>query len=67
VTEHVTEFDTVYAYVLVLFGQEQSQKPVGGFVEPVNKLAVLVPWLTIVGSVAAISVVIVKPWKKAEN
>ena len=41
--------------------------PVGGFIEPVNKLAVLVPWLTIVGSVAAISVVIVASWKKPEN
>jgi Tol biopolymer transport system component len=41
--------------------------PVGGFVEAVNKVAVLVPWLTIVGSVAAISVVIVASWKKPEN
>ena len=41
--------------------------PVGGFVEPVNKVAVLIPWLTIVGSVAAISVVIAKSWKKPEN
>jgi TolB protein len=41
--------------------------PVGGFVEPVNRVAVLLPWLTIVGSVAAISVVIVASWKKAEN
>jgi Tol biopolymer transport system component len=41
--------------------------PVGGFVEPVNKVAVLVPWLTIVGSVAAMSVVIVASWKKPEN
>jgi len=44
-----------------------SVAAVGGFVEPVNKFAVLVPWLTIVGSVAAISVVIVKPWRKPEN
>jgi len=44
-----------------------SVAPVGGFVEAVNKVAVLVPWLTIVGSVAAISVVIVASWKKPEN
>jgi hypothetical protein len=41
--------------------------PVGGFVEAVNKVAVLVPWLTVVGSVAAISVVIVASWKRPEN
>jgi TolB protein len=41
--------------------------PVGGFIEPVNKLAVPVLWLTIVGSVAAISVVIVASWKKPKN
>ncbi|MGA2239873.1 MAG: hypothetical protein ABSG74_11740 [Candidatus Bathyarchaeia archaeon] len=44
-----------------------SVAPVGGFVEPVNKVAVVVPWLTIVGSVAAISVVIVTSWKKPES
>jgi hypothetical protein len=48
--------------------QRLSTGPVGGFMEPVNKLVVLVPWLTIVGlSVAAISALIVKPWKKPEN
>ena len=47
--------------------QRLSPAPVGGFVEPVKKVAVLVPWLTIVGSIAAISVVIVASWKKPEN
>jgi len=44
-----------------------SVVPVGGFVEAVNKVAVLVPWLAIVGSIAAISVVVVKTWKKPED
>ena len=47
--------------------QRLPAAPVGGLVEPVNKVAVLVPWLTIVGSVAGISVVIVASWKKPEN
>jgi hypothetical protein len=44
-----------------------SPAPVGGFMEPADKLVILVPWLTIVGSVAAISVVIMKSWKKTES
>ncbi len=38
--------------------------PVGGVMESVNKLAILAPWLTIVGSVGAISAVIIRSWKR---
>ena len=40
--------------------------PVGGFVEPVNKLVIFVPYLALFG-VIAVAVLIVKPWKKPEN
>lgn len=38
--------------------------PVGGFVESVNKVGVLLPWLTILGCITAIAIVV---WKKREN
>jgi len=41
--------------------------PVGGFMEPVNKLAVFAPYLALFGIVATVAVVVVKPWKKREN
>ena len=41
--------------------------PVGGVMESVNKLAILAPWLTIVGSVGAILAVIIRSWKKTES
>jgi hypothetical protein len=34
---------------------------------PVNKLAVVAPYLALFGVVAAVAVVIVAPWKKPEN
>lgn len=40
--------------------------PVGGFIEPVNKLVVLAPYLALFG-VMAVVVVAVVPWKKREN
>jgi hypothetical protein len=40
--------------------------PVGGFMEPVNKLTVLAPYLALFG-VLAVVVVAVAPWKKREN
>ena len=40
--------------------------PVGGFMEPVNKLAVFAPYLALFG-VLAVVVVAVTPWKKREN
>jgi hypothetical protein len=41
--------------------------PVGGVVLPVNRLAVMAPYLALLGLVAAVAVVVVKPWKKPEN
>lgn len=41
--------------------------PVGGFMEPVNKLVVLAPYLALFGLVATVAVVAVKPWKKTHN
>jgi hypothetical protein len=38
--------------------------PVGGFMEPVNKLAVLAPYLALFGVIATVSVVV---RKKREN
>jgi WD40 repeat protein len=40
--------------------------PVGGFMEPVNKLAVFAPYLALFG-VMAVVVVAVAPWKKRES
>jgi hypothetical protein len=41
--------------------------PVGGVVEPVNKLAVFAPYVALLGLVSAVTVVVAKPWKKHEN
>ena len=41
--------------------------PVGGYMEPVNKLAIVTPYVALFGLVATVAVVIVKPWKKPEN
>jgi len=41
--------------------------PVGGVVLPVNRLAVMAPYLALLGLVATVAVVIVKPWRKPET
>ena len=38
---------------------EAAPRPVGGIVEPVNKLAVLAPWLAVIGLVGCIGTVVV--------
>ena len=38
--------------------------PVGGFIEPVNKLSVFAPYLALFGFAATVAVVV---WKKREN
>jgi len=38
--------------------------PVGGLVEPVNKLGVFAPYLALFGVMAAVAIVAVKPWKR---
>ncbi len=42
----------------------QAGPPVGGFVEPVNRLTVFAPYLALFGAIAAVAVVV---WKKREN
>lgn len=44
--------------VMIRAPVEQPGAPVGGFVEPVNKLAVLTPYLALFGIVAAVAVTI---------
>jgi len=42
-------------------------QPVGGFMEPVNNLAVYAPYLALFGVVAVVAIVVAKPWKKRGN
>jgi hypothetical protein len=43
-------------------------EPVGGHVEPVNKLSIIAPYLALLlGMVGAIAIVVVRPWKKPES
>ena len=58
----MTEFDTVYAYVLVIL--VQLQKAVGGFIEPVNKLAIVAPWLVVIGLLGCIGTVVLVAKKR---
>jgi hypothetical protein len=44
-----------------------SAGPVGGFLEPVNKLAVFAPYLALFVLAAVVAVGVAKPWKKPEN
>ena len=41
--------------------------PVGGVLQPVNKLALFAPYMGLLAVVASVAVVIVRPWKKPEN
>jgi hypothetical protein len=45
----------------------QPVAPVGGYMEPVNKLSIIAPYLALFGLAAALVYVAVKPWKKPEN
>jgi TolB protein len=40
--------------------------PVGGFMEPINRVNILAPYLALFGLVATVAIVVVKPWKKCE-
>jgi hypothetical protein len=54
-------------YVFCMFTDSPaSTGPVGGFVQPINKVAVFAPYLALFG-VMAVVVVAVAPWKKPEN
>jgi hypothetical protein len=41
-----------------------SLAPVGGFVEPVNKLSIIAPYVTLFALIAVVAAVTVIPWKK---
>jgi len=59
----VTEFDTVYGYLM-----GAAARAVGGLIEATNKLVVFAPYLAFFGLVAvAVTVVAVAPWKRPEN
>ena len=45
----------------------QPISPVGGYMEPVNKLSIIAPYLALFGLVTALVYVAVKTWKKSEN
>jgi hypothetical protein len=45
----------------------QPIAPVGGYIEPVNKLSIIEPYLTLFGLVATIAIVAAASWKKSEN
>ena len=56
---------STYANYVVASQHIPSQAgPVGGFMEPVNRLGIVVPYLALFGAVAAVAVVV---WKKREN
>ena len=41
--------------------------PVGGFMEPTNRLAVLAPYVAFFAVVASVAIVIAKPWKRPDS
>ena len=47
--------------------QTEPIAPVGGFMEPVNKLAINTPYLALFGLVATVAVWVAKSWKKPES
>lgn len=60
--------DTLRDYAIRALVQEgpcpRASAPVGGIVEPVNKLTVAAPYLALFGLVAVVAIVVVAPWKK---
>ena len=64
----VTIVLVVEDYVACTFTNSPAQRvPVGGFIEPINTLAIAAPYLALFGVIAAIAIVVVKPWKKRDN
>jgi hypothetical protein len=49
------------------YAPSHPTEPVGGVVEPVNKLAIVTPYFALFGLVVAVTVVAVAPWKKPDN
>lgn len=59
--------DDTYDYMIrAVIGSLGSAAPVGGFIEPADKLAIFAPYLALFGLVA-VAVVVAKPWKKAQD
>jgi len=59
--------DDTYDYMIrAVIDSLGSAAPVGGFIEPADKLAIFAPYLALFGLVA-IAVVIAKPWKKTRD
>jgi hypothetical protein len=56
-------YNNVEAWGILRIGEPAS--PVGGFVEPVNKLSIIAPYLALFGTIAAVAVVVTL--KKPEN
>ena len=44
-----------------------TSSPVGGFMEPTNRLAVLAPYVAFFAVVASVAIVIAKPWKRPDS
>jgi hypothetical protein len=59
----VTGAGTVY----VSYSASFPVSPVGGCVTPVNKVAILAPYVTLFGLIVAVAVVIVRPWNRPEQ
>jgi hypothetical protein len=65
-----------YSVTVTYFGQTsnaaqftipRASAPVGGFIEPTNKLTVIAPYMGLLGVIAAVALVAVKPWKKTSD
>jgi hypothetical protein len=50
------------SFIQVAFGP--AMQPVGGFMEPVNSVAIAAPYLALFGIVAAVAIIV---WKRPEN
>lgn len=60
--------DDTYDYMIrAVIGSLGGAAPVGGFVEPVNKLGVFVPYVALFGVVTVVAVLIAEPWKRPGN
>lgn len=53
--------------VLLNTGFHTVGAPVGGFIEPVNKLSIIAPYVALFGAIATVAFVVAKPWKKPKD
>jgi hypothetical protein len=60
--------NSMYDFCFRTYGSEASySSPVGGFMEPVNKLTVFAPYLALFGLVVTIAIVVTAPWNRPDN